>query len=232
MYFNVPACRAAGNSYSSKSVNRRKAFIQTFMNAARFSLLCLVSLGTALAAVTPDSAKTIADSPLPTRSDALAPHNSIRNAVDPDLSRPMLVSVLPTPSDVLAAHNSIRNKVGLPPLAWSDELAHVAQKWADKLASAGEFHHSSDSRYGENLFRISGDGATSNAYEVVNAWGAESAAYHYQTNSCDSGECGHYTQIVWRETKKVGCAVARDPKHEVWVCEYAPYGNVIGQRPF
>jgi uncharacterized protein YkwD len=208
------------------------------MNALRNTLLSLVCFGTAVAAVnppaisalTPDLSKPAA-SVSPLSADALATRNSVRNAVDPDLSRPMTVSMLPTPTDVLAAHNSIRSKVGLPPLAWSDDLAHVAQKWADKLAAAGEFHHSTDNRYGENLFRISGDGATSNAYEVVNAWGAESASYHYESNSCQ-GECGHYTQIVWRETKKVGCAVARDPKHEVWVCEYAPYGNVIGQRPF
>ena len=43
---------------------------------------------------------------------------------------------------------------------------------------------------------------------------------------------GHYTQIVWRSTVEVGCAVARSGLHEVWVCRYSPPGNVVGQRPY
>jgi uncharacterized protein YkwD len=121
--------------------------------------------------------------------------------------------------------------VGVPPLGWSDQLAQVAQRWADKLMTSGIFVHSSDMRYGENLFQISGYGATSTAFEVVNAWGAESDFYRYANNSC-RGECGHYTQVVWRDTKQVGCAVSRDDKREIWVCEYAPYGNIIGERPY
>jgi hypothetical protein len=153
--------------------------------------------------------------------------------IDPDFSRPTAptYSAIPASSDLVAAHNLIRSKVGVPPLAWSDNLAQVAQKWANKLIVAGAFQHSPETRYGENLFRITGDGATSNPFDVVNAWGGESDFYRYDTNTCH-GECGHYTQIVWRDTKQVGCAVARDPRHEVWVCEYAPFGNVIGERPY
>jgi pathogenesis-related protein 1 len=150
--------------------------------------------------------------------------------VDPDFSRPSL-SFIPAANDIIAAHNAIRSKVGVPPLAWSDELAQVAQQWANKLMIMGVFQHSTDDRYGENLFQISGPGASSNPYEVVNAWGAESAFYRYTDNKC-SGLCGHYTQIVWRETKAVGCAVARDSQHEIWVCNYAPFGNIVGERPY
>ncbi|MEM6522020.1 MAG: CAP domain-containing protein, partial [Cyanobacteria bacterium P01_C01_bin.70] len=46
---------------------------------------------------------------------------------------------------------------------------------------------------------------------VVAAWVAEKADYDYASNSCASGKvCGHYTQIVWRETTAVGCGVARN----------------------
>jgi len=138
---------------------------------------------------------------------------------------------IPQPADVIAAHNLAREKVGVPPVAWSDTLTHVAQEWANKLMAAGLFMHSSDFRYGENLFQISGPGATSTAFEVVSAWASEAAAYDYDTNTCRS-RCGHYTQLVWRDTKQVGCAVARDSRREIWVCEYAPFGNVIGQRPY
>jgi len=44
--------------------------------------------------------------------------------------------------------------------------------------------------------------------------------------------CGHYTQIVWRDTKQVGCGVARDNRREIWVCNYDPPGNWVGHRPY
>jgi pathogenesis-related protein 1 len=147
------------------------------------------------------------------------------------LSAKTYAAFIPDPAPVVAAHNSIRDKVGVPPLVWSDALAQVAEEWANKLMSTGQFMHSSDLRYGENLYQISGPGATSSAFEVVNAWAGEAAVYDYATNTC-RGRCGHYTQIVWRDTKQVGCAVAHDSRREVWVCEYAPFGNIIGERPY
>ena len=135
------------------------------------------------------------------------------------------------PGDVVAAHNFIRDRIGVPPLAWSDALAEVAQGWANNLISSGLFMHSRDLRYGENLFQISGPDATSTPFEVVNAWAGEAQSYDYDTNTCH-GRCGHYTQLVWRDTKQVGCAVARDSTREVWVCEYAPFGNIVGERPY
>ena len=141
------------------------------------------------------------------------------------------VSFVPRPEDVLAAHNFIRNKVGVPPLAWSDELAHVAQRWAERLMNDGIFVHSSEISYGENLYQLSGHGPTSTPFQVVSAWAAESDFYDYETNTCRR-KCGHYKQVVWRTTKQVGCAVTRDDNREIWVCEYAPYGNIIGKRPY
>lgn len=134
-------------------------------------------------------------------------------------------------NEVVTAHNSIRSRVGVPPLVWSDALAQVAQNWANVLIASGAFAHSRDSRYGENLFEISGPGASSTPFAVVSAWAGESASYRYETNSC-SGVCGHYTQVIWRDTKAVGCGVARDNRREIWVCNYAPYGNIIGEKPY
>ncbi len=152
--------------------------------------------------------------------------------VDPDV--PKQNSALfqaPVQTQIIEAHNALRTKVGVPPLAWSDQLATVAQRYANHLMMTGAFEHSKDDRYGENLFEILGDGAASKPTEVVEAWGAESNFYKYKSNSCTS-MCGHYTQIVWRDTRAVGCGSARDANKEVWVCNYAPYGNIIGEKPF
>jgi uncharacterized protein YkwD len=130
---------------------------------------------------------------------------------------------------MLQAHNSIRRKLDLPPLAWSDPLAARARGWAQSLLARNRFLHNPKSPYGENLFDITGSHASSE--QVVNVWAAESRDYDYRSNRCH-GTCGHYTQIIWRDTKEVGCGVARDVRREVWVCEYNPPGHWIGQRPY
>ncbi|RXY91726.1 CAP domain-containing protein, partial [Klebsiella pneumoniae] len=45
-------------------------------------------------------------------------------------------------------------------------------------------------------------------------------------------DAGHYSQIVWRETREVGCAIETGNGMDVLVCRYFPAGNVIGQSPY
>ena len=118
------------------------------------------------------------------------------------------------------------------PLAWSEDLAKVAAKWAEELKEKNcGFEHSPDNTYGENLFK--GTSGYFDARDVVNAWASEKAFYNYETNKCDPGEmCGHYTQIVWSNTKRVGCAKIECDDMEIWVCEYDPPGNWVGQKPY
>ena len=131
--------------------------------------------------------------------------------------------------EMLSAHNAVRSRVGLPPLVWSNKLAGVAQNWADTLMARRTFSHRPDSPYGENLFEFRG--AAANPKDVVQAWASEAGNYDYRANRCRT-TCGHYTQIVWRNTREVGCAVARADRHEIWVCNYDPPGNYVGQRPY
>jgi pathogenesis-related protein 1 len=138
----------------------------------------------------------------------------------------------PSPArEMLQTHNSIRLNLGLPALAWSDRLAAIAQEWAEALLKRNEFFHRPKSSYGENLYKISGRNAAASAREVVQDWAAESKNYDYKSNLCH-GVCGHYTQIIWRGTREVGCGVARGTDQEVWVCEYSPPGNWVGKRPY
>jgi pathogenesis-related protein 1 len=135
------------------------------------------------------------------------------------------------PDRMLDAHNAVRTHVGLKPLAWSDKLAHAAQEWADRLIKEGSFRHRPNSAWGQNLYDISGSEYL--PQQIVNGWAAERKDFDYATNQCrPSHICGHYTQIVWRDTRELGCAVARGGNREVWVCEYSPPGNYIGRRPY
>ncbi len=131
--------------------------------------------------------------------------------------------------EFIDAHNVVRSRVGTAPLMWSDRLAGVAQEWANRLMANGQFAHSHNPNYGENLYEISGAAATPGM--VVKAFADEVSDYDYRSNSC-RGVCGHYTQVVWNDTKEVGCAVARGGRREVWVCEYYPPGNWVGRKPY
>ncbi|MEO8128636.1 MAG: CAP domain-containing protein [Bryobacteraceae bacterium] len=117
----------------------------------------------------------------------------------------------------------------MEPLTWSTKLASISQDWANTLLKRRQIAHRPDSPYGENVFAISG--ASSSPRQVVDSWAAESRDYDYRSDRC-RGTCGHYTQIVWRGTKEVGCAVARKDGQEVWVCNYHPAGNWMGERPY
>jgi len=131
--------------------------------------------------------------------------------------------------EILQAHNSIRSRLNLPPLVWSGKVAAVAQQWGESLLARNEFVHRPNSVYGENLFAISGGRASPT--QVVSEWASEARNYDYASNRC-MGVCGHYTQIVWHDTKELGCGLARSARREIWVCDYNPPGNWVGRRPY
>jgi pathogenesis-related protein 1 len=131
--------------------------------------------------------------------------------------------------DMLAAHNEIRARIDVPPLRWSVRLAARAQDWADRLLREQQFYHRPHPVFGENLFEITGPRAL--PADVVGVWASEARDYSYRPNTC-RGVCGHYTQLIWNDTREVGCAAARDTTREVWVCNYDPPGNWVGERPY
>ena len=135
----------------------------------------------------------------------------------------------PLAREMVAAHNAVRSRVGVPGLSWSGRLAASAQAWAARLVERGQFAHRPNSPFGENLFEM--DGGSASPAEVVADWASEERDYDYGSNRCRR-VCGHYTQIVWRDTKEVGCAMAHAGEREVWVCEYDPPGNIVGRRPY
>ncbi len=127
---------------------------------------------------------------------------------------------------LLAAHNRVRAKHCAPPLAWSADLARTARRWADKLRASGCSLEHSRGAYGENLAAAT-PGSLANE-DVVELWYAERERYRFDRPGFRS-TTGHFTQVVWRGTKRVGCGVASCDAMQVWVCNYDPPGNVEGQ---
>jgi hypothetical protein len=140
------------------------------------------------------------------------------------------------PARLLALHNRERSAVGAPALAWDSELAAAAASYGPALARRGRLAHSPASArpgQGENLWM-----GTRGAYaleEMAGSWAAEkrllrpgifpdvSASGHWQ-------DVAHYTQMIWRPTARVGCALRRSEQADFLICRYAPAGNVVGQR--
>lgn len=138
---------------------------------------------------------------------------------------------------IFSAQNVARTELGLPPLAWNGTLAGEAKQWADHLAVTKDFNHGvgAGSGHGENLWK-----GTKGAYspdEMASAWIDEKRYFRAGrfpdvSTTGDWKTVGHYSQIVWRETNEVGCAIASNEDSDILVCRYANPGNVVGQQPY
>lgn len=153
-------------------------------------------------------------------------------------------------NEFISAHNNARSGAlnpppspALPPVSWDPILADSAYNYLVKCQSAAgslvdhNANRSSDyvvlggSGYvGENIYAMQGAAATPTA--AVALWMGEASSYDYATNS---GNAGHYTQVVWRASVRIGCAIVTCPAvkySNTILCDYSPGGNISGQKPY
>ena len=132
--------------------------------------------------------------------------------------------------EILAQHALFRAEVGEPPLVWDNTIAAGAQEWADAKQADGQFAHSSGTGLGENL-------AGGEVKDATMRLGSDERI-NYQSDPQPTGQekktVGHYTQIVWSSTTKVGCGFAPANKlaFGLVVCRYSPPGNFAGEYPY
>jgi hypothetical protein len=125
---------------------------------------------------------------------------------------------------LLNAHNAYRAKHCVPGLTWSSQLAAEAQQWADACPSNG-FKHSpgawqGENGYGENLSW----GTNQSAQGAVDNWYREISQYNFNAPAY-SNAVGHFTQLIWRNSKQLGCGMSVCNGMQYWVCRYSPTGN-------
>lgn len=118
---------------------------------------------------------------------------------------------------------------------WDFQLEQYARWWANQRKSDCKVEHSfpeNGFKLGENIYWGSGSDWTPT--DAVKAWADEEKYYTYFTNSCLAGQmCGHYTQIVWKSTRRIACArVVCDDGDVFMTCNYDPVGNYVGERPY
>ncbi|XP_048338872.1 serotriflin-like [Sphaerodactylus townsendi] len=141
--------------------------------------------------------------------------------------------------EIIDLHNALRRNVDPPAknmlkMSWNEEAAANAQAWADECT----LNHSPKARRvvgrnqcGENLFMSSGPSNWTNA---IISWYNENKFFKHGVGATPEGAViGHYTQMAWYSTYKMGCGSAYCPNQPTfkyyYVCHYCPAGNIQGR---
>lgn len=104
------------------------------------------------------------------------------------------------------------------------------------MAATGRFAHSPPETrpgQGENLW--TGTHGAFTLEEMVGGWTEERRLFIPGTfpnvsRSRKWSDVAHYTQMIWRGTTRMGCALHQGRQRDYLVCRYAPAGNVVGQK--
>ena len=142
----------------------------------------------------------------------------------------------PRAKALLDAHNAARAAASVPPLSWSSDLAADAREWTAELVRDDCYVRHSDTGHGENLYRCVGacKANKKGVKKAVASWAGEGRWLDAATGTCSApaGEsCGHYTQVIWCDSRELGCAWAECGDGLVVVCRYEPAGNWRGRTP-
>uniref|UniRef100_A0A1I7YNB8 SCP domain-containing protein n=1 Tax=Steinernema glaseri TaxID=37863 RepID=A0A1I7YNB8_9BILA len=150
------------------------------------------------------------------------------------------------------AHNRFRAVHKAGPLQYDLGIERSAQAWADHLANQEAcLKHDPMRRYGENLFFFGGSvlpSAEATAASVAKSFYIEGDGYNFNDfRPREIHRVGHFTQMIWRSTEKMGVGVAirqstghrssaclpRKGMHLIYVVvKYDPPGNVLSEEQF
>ncbi|XP_012602304.2 peptidase inhibitor 16 isoform X1 [Microcebus murinus] len=143
--------------------------------------------------------------------------------------------------EMVELHNLYRSQVSPPAsdmlqMRWDEELAAFAKAYAQQCIWG---HNKERGRRGENLFAITDEGM--DVPLAMEEWHQEREHYNLSAAACSPGHmCGHYTQVVWAKTERIGCGShfceklqgVEEANIQLLVCNYEPPGNVKGKRPY
>ena len=132
--------------------------------------------------------------------------------------------------EALESHNKFRTLHHVPPLKLNKELCSIAENYAKTLATKLQCLQHSKNTYkgqelGENLYGCYGMDPT--GLDISKHWYDEIKKYNFN-GDWQSG-CGHFTQMVWKETEEVGFGKCKDKGGHIYVvANYFPAGNYLG----
>ncbi|XP_077866205.1 uncharacterized protein LOC144353785 [Saccoglossus kowalevskii] len=138
---------------------------------------------------------------------------------------------------VLEAQNYFRCLHGVKALIWDTAAEKFAERLSKNNAAIGRLEHSHGSEYGENVaMQAISKKEYISGYGFAKMWYDEIQFYDWN-NPHFASETGHFTQEVWKGSRRVGCgfAEAKDPSGNYMqyflACEYDPKGNHFDYFP-
>ncbi|CAG0882411.1 unnamed protein product [Darwinula stevensoni] len=149
----------------------------------------------------------------------------------------------------LKAHNMYRAKHGVPTLELNIQMCGEAKEWMEHLRDLERLEHRLHWKYGENIYfvRSTGNNFTVTPHESVKKWYSEIQRHQFGHEpsghlssvasatddlkrdidkwvSADAN--GHFTQVVWKDTKELGVAHGKSKNGDIIVVAfYFPQGN-------
>ncbi|KAF0310512.1 Cysteine-rich secretory protein 3 [Amphibalanus amphitrite] len=134
-------------------------------------------------------------------------------------------------------HNRFRSRVkpraaNMLRMHWHAGAARDAQRWANKCQM---LIHSNETQRSQRNLGVCGENIFVSTHKVpwyfaMKSWFLEKDVFRYGAANNSLFEVGHYTQMVWYASHKVGCGWAHC-KHAQpvpyynYVCHYCPIGN-------
>ncbi|KAE9412842.1 hypothetical protein Angca_005461, partial [Angiostrongylus cantonensis] len=128
---------------------------------------------------------------------------------------------------------------GLMKMEYDCNLEWYAQIWADNCI----FEHSDRKErpnQGQNLYMTSFTNVARNSmlHTAIELWWKELEEYGIPADGMLTKDVwtrkgnfiGHFTQMAWSDSVRLGCAVARCPQMGLVVCHYSPAGNIKGRH--
>lgn len=133
-------------------------------------------------------------------------------------------------NEFLKAHNDYRQKHCVQSLKLSRKICEISQKWADSLVKKSVLEHSNNRDYGENIYCLTSNNPnlSISGTEPVKEWYDEVDRHVFGVEPKQLSS-GHFTQVVWKESRELGVGYAKFKGKIVVVANYYPSGNMIGQ---
>jgi hypothetical protein len=162
--------------------------------------------------------------------------------VQPPAQSPSSAQPLTVPASVYTQQNDARSSYGISSFTIDQNLVNIAQeitqqcKWTDST-----WKTSAQSTYAQTLGLSStslgfNKGAASVGGTSIDGWLAQKSKWNCKNNTCTDSLCGLYTQIVWKDSVRIGCALSKcttgtplGSSFTTWeylLCLYNPAGNV------
>ncbi|XP_003474804.3 cysteine-rich secretory protein 3 [Cavia porcellus] len=152
---------------------------------------------------------------------------------------PGLSTTLPkVQEEIVNKHNELRRAVSpkasdMLKMEWYAAAAEKAQDWANhcKYSHSEKEFRKPNVSCGENLLRSNIPLSWSSAIQM---WYSESEDFIFNVGpKTPTAVIGHYTQVVWYSTFRVGCGIAYCPNFSLkyfMVCHYCPGGNFMERQ--